>query len=377
MLRSPCYVRRSTSVYVRRSSCTFANVRVRRSRATFVRSRTRCGTSNDERRTTNVDDARERRRARARERRTTTFERRRRIDCLALPANAEQLDRSPALLATCYVIVLVLQLNPRLPLQPDELAAARGHDRPVLRRPPDGHLLRDPRAAPAARARALLAGVDQRRRAVVARRRGGGRRRRADVGEPAHASRSCSSRKRREAVTLGAGAPHGLRRALRRWWRSCGEAIGSAGRRGRSCLVARRRRPRSRRRWRSADAARCAPLDARPLDAALDVPPETPGAAGDDHRDRRRFARARDDGDRRGPAAELRADSRRRRRDAPGDAPSDVGRSRLGRGRDGQAAAEERRPIGRRSTCRRGGGDPIQSPARLLLRATASCASAC
>ena len=49
---------------------------------------------------------------------------------------------------------------------------------------------------------------------------------------------------------------------------------------------------------------------------------------------------------RRRPAAEFRPDPRRRRRPSSGDAASDVGRSGLGGGRDRQAAAEERRPLG-------------------------------
>ena len=63
------------------------------------------------------------------------------------------------------------------------------------------------------------------------------------------------------------------------------------------------------------------------------------------HRHRRRIARSHHARDRRGPAAELRPDSRRRRRDAPGDAAPDVGGSRLGGSRDRQAAAEERRAL--------------------------------
>ena len=58
--------------------------------------------------------------------------------------------------------------------------------RPLLRRAPDGDLLRAARRAAAARARAVLAGVDQRRRAGVARRGRRRGRRGVDVGEPAH-----------------------------------------------------------------------------------------------------------------------------------------------------------------------------------------------
>ena len=68
-----------------------------------------------------------------------------------------------------------------------------------------------------------------------------------------------------------------------------------------------------------------------------------------DHRGhRRRVARLHHERDRRRPSAELRADSRRRRGHAAGDAPSDLARGGVGRGGDGKAAAEERRAVGRR-----------------------------
>ena len=62
-----------------------------------------------------------------------------------------------------------------------------------------------------------------------------------------------------------------------------------------------------------------------------------------------------------GRLAELRPDSRCRRRHASGDAPSDVGGSRVGRGRHRQAAAEKRRAVGGGlSAGRPPASDPIQ-----------------
>ena len=72
----------------------------------------------------------------------------------------------------------------------------------------------------------------------------------------------------------------------------------------------------------------------------------TVGARHDD-RDRRRVARSHHARGRGRTPAQLRPDSRCRRGAPPRDGAADLGRGGVGRGRDRQAAAEERRPLGR------------------------------
>ena len=71
---------------------------------------------------------------------------------------------------------------------------------------------------------------------------------------------------------------------------------------------------------------------------------------------------------RRRPVAELRPDPRRRRRAASGDAASDVGRGGLGGGRDREAAAEKRCPL-EPGSYELAGGATVQLLPELLLRA--------
>ena len=105
--------------------------------------------------------------------------------------------------------------------------------------------------------------------------------------------------------------------------------------------------------------AQLAALDARPSTCRSTPRPRSDAPRVTIIAHRRRVAGARRHGGGRRPARELRTDPRRRRGDASGDPSPDVGGSGLGRGRDGQASAEERRALGQRLSPA-GGGDPIR-----------------
>ena len=92
---------------------------------------------------------------------------------------------------------------------------ARLDGRAVLRAPFDGDLLRPSRRASAARARSLLARLDQRRRSLVAERGGLHRWRDADVEKPRDVC-ARARRSHRDGAGTQRGRTGGRRRALRR-----------------------------------------------------------------------------------------------------------------------------------------------------------------
>ena len=127
------------------------------------------------------------------------------------------------------------------------------------------------------------------------------------------------------------------------------------------------RRPgRSSRRWRCAAAAprRCSTRTARGV--ARRQRGRTAGA-GHHSRGRRRIAGLHHQRHRRRAAAEFRPRPRCGRRHASGDPPPDIGGSRVGGGRDRKAAAEERRAVGGQLPLSTR-GRPDSAAARLLLR---------